>query len=79
MVLPGTNLHQLPSVADLNVPVILAVRSLRAVDRNGYCRFRTNEGVKGKAAARRQRALDTLICSENRVAVAIDGFSRTLL
>jgi hypothetical protein len=26
-----------------------------------------------------ERALDTLICSENRVTVAIDGFPRMLL
>jgi hypothetical protein len=27
----------------------------RAVDRYGYNRFRTNQGVKGKAAVRRQK------------------------
>jgi hypothetical protein len=30
-------------------------RWLRAVDRNGYCGFRANQDVKGKAAARRRR------------------------
>jgi hypothetical protein len=46
-----------------------------AVDRNGGKNFRTNQAVKTlrppKAAL---RALDRLICSEARLAIAIDGF-----
>jgi hypothetical protein len=40
--------------------------------------FRGNKDVKGKAATRRaKRALDILIASEKRVAVAIDGEEAT--
>jgi hypothetical protein len=53
--------------------------SLRAVDRNGHYRFRTNQGVKGKPLCGAQSALDTLICSEKRGSVTVDGFSRTPL
>jgi hypothetical protein len=38
--------------------------SLRAVDRNGYCPFRINQGVKGKPLRGAGGALDSLICSE---------------
>jgi hypothetical protein len=41
----------------------------RAVDRNGYCRFRANQVVKGKAAAPMAPLFG------KRVAAAIDGFS----
>jgi hypothetical protein len=33
--------------------------SPRAVDRNGYCRFPANQGVKGNAAARRRKVWRT--------------------
>jgi len=38
--------------------------------------FRTNQLVKGDTASRRaeRRALDKLICTEARLAIAIDGF-----
>jgi hypothetical protein len=46
-----------------------------AVDRNGCKKFQTNHVVKGlrppKAAL---RALDNMICLEQRLAIAIDGF-----
>jgi len=51
-------------------------RSGKAVDRNGYPIFRANKGVKGPLAPRGGFALDTLICSEATVAVAIDGAKR---
>jgi hypothetical protein len=50
------------------------LRSLNAVDRNGYPFFRGNEDVKGALCAPLSGfALDILIASEGFVAVAIDG------
>jgi hypothetical protein len=59
----------------LAITKLTLLRSRSAVDRNGSKKFRTNHRVKGlrppKAAL---RALDTVICSETTLAIAIDGF-----
>jgi hypothetical protein len=45
------------------------------VDRNGCKNFRTNQDVKGRLRRREAVSpLDILICSEERLAIAIDGF-----
>jgi hypothetical protein len=39
---------------------------VKAVDRNGYKEFRTNQAVKGLPLRGAEGALDRLICSEKR-------------
>jgi hypothetical protein len=44
----------------------LEPKSEKAVDRNGYKEFRTNQAVKGLPLRGAEGALDSLICSEKR-------------
>jgi hypothetical protein len=59
-------------MARSNIPEILASRRRSQRLQN----FRTNQAVKDQTASRRAtRALDSLICSEKTLTIAIDGFS----
>jgi hypothetical protein len=55
--------------------LLLNIWSRSAVDRNGRKNVRTDHAVKGaKRRLRRSKTLDSVICSEKTLAVAIDGF-----
>jgi hypothetical protein len=67
--LPGWNSYNL----------LILRGSLLTVDRDGYCRFRANQAVKGQTAERRRRRADILICSEKDPPLRSTAFPKRLM